>query len=721
MMRLRAVLIAGMAVLSTWTAAAQDCLVGFCDSQLDTHQCGLDVAGCDSAVNYPPGNICAGSGCGGFRSCRFPIVPAQPEIEVIPEPDGEFTARMVFEVTAPYNGEAGDPFDPNYHPNGTLDMLWFTTSQVCGSGATISTCEYLESDATRCYLEQRNLTCEGAPYDFGTYSFRAQVCGGQGPCGNPFPPPCGRWTDRNNAHFVVTKKMLGCEPPTEDCESCTSCKRLGPGRAQIGGGGPRVGPLIGKAKLYYAAGGAGKLSLPGGLEWRTALGRYWSHSYAQRIIEDPLDPSDPPDSHVWLFGRHGHVPGVRQPGSLRHLPDAAPVGRLPHPLPHFGRLGASRPRRHGDGVRQQRPLGVDHRPQQQCLHGLLHRRRPDAGDVAGWPNRGARLPRRPAETVTEVGVGGGESRTWTLTWNGDDLQRLDNPDGTAWEMTYGDTQHDGYLTLLEWVGSDGTSRRVETGWQYDAEGNVVALWRGDDDPDEANAVDVWRFAFDDPAAPTETTVTDPLALPGQETVYTYGRDPTSERLRMDSIDGDCPACGLGPNTVFTYGDAANPLRPTTVIDGNGHQTDSTYDPHGQVLTRTEAVGTGEERTTTYAYDPAYPALVTEASVPSVEAGQLRRTIYTRDGFGNATHREIRGWEDGDPFDCTVSLAPCYDTVTGYNAPASRPRSTRRATAPPTKPASPTTPPAARSSLTAAPIPWSAPPPSTTTPTTAARR
>ena len=430
---------------------------------------------------------------------------------------------------------------------------------------------------------------------------------------------------------------------------------------------PRVGPLIGKAKLYYAAGGAGKLSLPGGLEWRTALGRYWSHSYAQRIIEDPLDPSDPPDSHVWLitdtatFREYGNPDPFGTYQTLRPSDDYRTLYRTSagwelHDLDGTVTAFDNAGRWTSTTDRNNNAFTGFYTGDDLTLVTLPDGRSEELGYVGG------RL-----ETVTEVGVGGGESRTWTLTWNGDDLQRLDNPDDTAWEMTYGDTRHDGYMTLLEWVGSDGTSRRVETGWQYDAEGNVVALWRGDDGPDEANAVDVWRLAFDDPAAPTVTTVTDPLALPGQETVYTYGRDSTSERLRMDSIDGDCPACGVGPNAVFTYGDAANPLRPTTVVDGNGHQTDSTYDPHGQVLTRTEAVGTSEERTTTYAYDPAYPALVTEASVPSVEAGQLRRTIYTRDGFGNATHREIRGWEEGDPFDCTVSLAPCFDTVTGYNA------------------------------------------------------
>jgi YD repeat-containing protein len=461
--------------------------------------------------------------------------------------------------------------------------------------------------------------------------------------------------------------MLGCEPPTEDCESCTSCKRVGPGRAVIGAdsGGGRIGPLINKAKLSYTAGGAGRAGLPGEMEWRPALGCGWSHSYAQRIIVDPLSPSDPPDSHVWR---------ITETGTYREYGNPDP----------FGVYETLRP---SDDYRTLHRTGSGWE-----LHDV-------GGTVTAFDNDGrwvsttdrngnategfytgddltlVTLPDGRTEelayaggrlvSVTEAGVGGADSRTWALTWNGDDLVRLGDPDGTAWEMTYStDPSLPGYLRLLGWIGSDGTSRRVETGFEYDGHGNVTAMWKGADDPDAADAVDVWRFAFDDPADPEETTVTDPL---GDTAVYSYGRDPKSERIRLLSIDGDCPTCGLRPNTQLGYGDSAHPLLPTVETDANGNVTEYTYSAEGRVLTRTEAVGTAEERTTTYTYDATYPALVTELSQPSVMPGQLRRTLYGRDGNGNPASREIRGWEAGQPFDCTVGGAPCYETVTTFNA------------------------------------------------------
>jgi RHS repeat-associated protein len=544
-------------------------------------------------------------------------------------------------------------------------MLWFSTPQVCGSGAQIAICEYFNSDATRCYVETHNLTCEGAPYDFGAYAFRAYVCGGPGPCGFPFPPPAAaKWTDRNDLPFLVTKKILGCpEPPTEDCESCTSCKQVGPGRALLGGGGARAGSLIGKAKLNYTAGGAGHLDFPGGLAWRGTLGRYWSHTYAQRIILDPLDPAAPPDSHVWLitdtatFREYGNLGAGGEYQTLRPSDDYRTLHRtaagwelhdLEGTVTAFDNGGRwiSTIDRNGNAITATY-TGSD----------LTTVSFPDGrSELFGYG--GGRL-----SSVTEVGVGGGDDRTWTLTWNGDDLMRLDEPDGTAWEMTYGDPAHPGYLTLLERIGTDG-SRRVESGWQYDSHGNVTALWRGDASPAGAEAVDVWQLAFDDPADPVETTLTDPL---GDEAVYSFGRDPKSERLRLSSISGDCPTCGLGPNSTFAYGDGAHPLLPTQIVDARGNATQLAYTPHGQVMSRTEAAGTAEERTTTFAYDAAFPALVTEVVQPSVEPGQLRHTLLGRDAGGNVTHREIRGWEAGQPFDCTAPGAPCYETVTAYNS------------------------------------------------------
>ena len=60
-------------------------------------------------------------------------------------------------------------------------------------------------------------------------------------------------------------------------------ERPGPGLAL-----PKTGP---GAHLRYLAGGAGGNGLPGSAAWRTALGLFWSHEYAQRMCRWAIVPS----------------------------------------------------------------------------------------------------------------------------------------------------------------------------------------------------------------------------------------------------------------------------------------------------------------------------------------------------------------------------------------------------------------------------------------------
>src|SRR5437660_3376096 len=90
-------------------------------------------------------------------------------------------------------------------------------------------------------------------------------------------------------------------------------------------------------------------------------------------------------------------------------------------------------------------------------------------------------------TITEVGVAGGTSRTWTYTWSSDDLSRIDRPDGTALEFQYGDARFPGFLTRMDVVATD-LSRRVETAWEYEAQANVQKIWRGAPVSNGPNAV-----------------------------------------------------------------------------------------------------------------------------------------------------------------------------------------------------------------------------------------
>jgi RHS repeat-associated protein len=175
-------------------------------------------------------------------------------------------------------------------------------------------------------------------------------------------------------------------------------------------------------------------------------------------------------------------------------------------------------------------------------------------------------------------------------------------------------------------------------------------------------VEKWSFSFDNPTQPATATVTDPL---GKVATFTIGRDTRSDKPRITAISGDCPSCGLGPNVQLFYEDATNPLRPTKTIDGRSTTTLFTYNANGLMTSRTEAMGTPLERTTTWEYNGPFPALVTRMEVPSTSGTGVQATVSVYDGDGNPTDQTITGVEAGSAFS--------YTTTTTFNA-AGRPAS-----------------------------------------------
>ena len=253
-----------------------------------------------------------------------------------------------------------------------------------------------------------------------------------------------------------------------------------------------------------------------------------------------------------------------------------------------------------------------------------------------------------------MGVDGTTTREWSYTWSGDDFTRVDRPDGTAFLYLYDDPALPGYLTRITLLGNDGTSERITAAWEYDAQGNAVKLWRGAELFE--NGVDGWQLAFDDPLLPTVTTVTDPL---GNISTYTWAaRAHRGEKARLMSIEGDCPTCGLGPNSQLSYEDALNPYRVTQEIDGRGHVTRFSYDLNGRRTSRIEAFDTTLERETTWTYHPTFPALVESITQPSVEGFPNEAIItFGHDANGNVTSRIEEGFENGTAFSYTTTMVP----------------------------------------------------------------
>ncbi|HEX6898998.1 MAG TPA: hypothetical protein VF789_04765 [Thermoanaerobaculia bacterium] len=449
-------------------------------------------------------------------------------------------------------------------------------------------------------------------------------------------------------------QALGCPVPRKaDCD-CTSCKTAGNGAGSGAGDGGSAAP--GKsgpgATLRYAAGGVGGPGFAGSAAWNTALGRYWSHDYAQRIV---LDPGVNNDSRVWLLTA---TATFREFSNL-----SGGIYQTVSPSDEYREL-----HRTGSGWELRELNGTVHVFNSSGLwtqtvdsNGNAKVATYSGGQLTAvtFPDgRGETFTYNGAgklATITEVGVGAAASRTWSYTWTGNDLVRIDRPDGTKWEFFYGDAVNPGWMTRMDLVGTDG-SRRVDTAWEYDSKGNTVKLWRGDTSFTGANAVEKWSFSYDNPSQPAVATITDPL---GKVATYTIGRDTVSDKPRITAMAGDCPACGLGPNAQLFYEDAANPLRPTRKIDGRGTTTVYTYNADGMMTSRTEAVGTPLERTTTWEYNGPFPALATRMEVPSTSGSGVRATVSVYDAEGNLTDQTISGVEAGSAFS--------YTTTTTFNA------------------------------------------------------
>jgi len=448
-------------------------------------------------------------------------------------------------------------------------------------------------------------------------------------------------------------QALGCPTPRKhDCD-CTMCKVSGGGSGPVSGdpGIANPGKDGPNALLRYAAGGAGGPGFPGSAAWNTILGRYWSHDYAQRIV---LDPALNNDTHVWL---------ITETATFREFSNlSGGIYQTVSPSDEYRKL-----HRTGSGWELHALNGTVHFFDNSGLWTQTADRHGNAkvGSYTAGKLTSVAFPDGRSESfaydgtgklasITEIGVAGAANRAWTYTWTGNDLTRIDRPDGTRWEFFYGDSAHPGFMTRMDLVGTDG-SRRVDSAWEYDARGNTVKIWRGDTSFTGANAVEKWSFSFDNPSLPAVTMVTDPL---GKVSTYTIGRDTVSLKPRLASISGDCPSCGLGPNTQLFYEDPANPLRPTRRIDGRGTTTAYIYNSNGLITARTEAVGTPLARTTTWEYNGPFPALMTRMEVPSTSGSGVRATVHTYDSEGNLTDQTVSGVEAGSAFS--------YSTTSTFN-------------------------------------------------------
>ncbi len=461
------------------------------------------------------------------------------------------------------------------------------------------------------------------------------------------------------------------------------------------------------AVLRYLGGGLGRPGFPGSaatLPWRVALGRYWGADYFERIVPSP------DESHVFLLTKYGTFrdftslsegayTAVAPSDEYRRLQWIVGTGWVLHGLDgsaeSFDTTGrwagtvdrngnATTPTYDGDQLSSVSfPDGRSERFEYYTDPNVAYTDLMNAPPTTfvfcnDSTDAAACLPASPPpvptsslvgrlRSITEVGIAG-TSRTWGYDWYGDDLVRVSRPDGTSWRFQYRDGRYPGFLTEAILRGTDG-SERIVAAYAYDAKARAVQTWKGDTVLDGSGrpapgpaAVEIWSLNFTSVDAndlPITTEVTDPL---GKVTTYAFGRDSTSRKARLEHLDGSCPACGLAPNTDLSYGDSDNPLRPTTVIDGNGNRTDRIYDSFGMTTATIEAVGVaGKQRETDWTYDSTFHSFPTSETQASTSGAGTHETMWSYDpANGNLETVTVSGNESGSPF-------PYQTSYSGYNA------------------------------------------------------
>jgi YD repeat-containing protein len=403
-------------------------------------------------------------------------------------------------------------------------------------------------------------------------------------------------------------QALGCPsaPPTVCGEpsgsssgaaglSCPLCQAIGAGAGgggcsvPVGGGGPSCAPAgLGKAQMRYAAGGVGADGLAGATAWRTALGRFWLHDFAERIVVDP------DTSHVWLLTRYGSFrefsnlaagTGLRlyqtriPSDEFRKLYfDTNTGGWELHTL--VGRTDIFR----SDGLWLRTVFAADpNHPIQGTYNGSNQLTSVSFPD--GRSDTFSYYPNGKLASITENAVAGSGTapRTWNFTWSGDELTLGTRPDGTAWQFFY-DPSRPGYLTRMDLV--SGPLGRIAAAFEYAAgTNNVAKSWRGDPSFSGPNAVDKITYSYTNPTRPTQAVITKSVSATfDQVTTYALGRDTASSKPKLTSMTGSCPSCGLSPSTSFAY-TGSNPLLPSSMTDARQTRTEYTYDGNGRMLTK----------------------------------------------------------------------------------------------------------------------------------------
>ncbi len=127
--------------------------------------------------------------------------------------------------------------------------------------------------------------------------------------------------------------------------------------------------------------------------------------------------------------------------------------------------------------------------------------------------------------------------------------------------------------------------------------------------------------------------------------------------RVKSSSGSCGEC---PGKQGAEYDLDKRLRVSSRTDANRNVTFYTYDDRGNLLTRKEAVGTREERTVTYTWDPNHNRVTSVARASVAKPGEETVRSFKYDTKGNLTEMAETGFSGPDSLSRIVTMT--YNTA-----------------------------------------------------------
>lgn len=211
------------------------------------------------------------------------------------------------------------------------------------------------------------------------------------------------------------------------------------------------------------------------------------------------------------------------------------------------------------------------------------------------------------------------------------LEQVTNPDSSFRKYHYEDPRHPSHLTGI----TDERGIRYAY-YGYDDMGRAVLT-------EHTGGVGRRSFVYNPDGT---TTVTTSLGI---DKVYTFNIDGPGIRRASNIAQS-------GSSTSYNYVKDPNQItRLDSKTDASGVTTSYGYDTHNRT-SQTEAVGTPEERTTTYTYDARFYSKIETQTEPSVYASGNKVTTYGYDDFGNTTSISIDGFKpDGTAVSRTTTM------------------------------------------------------------------